>query len=208
MLVSACRDGDAMLLSMLLQRCPLAPGVTADRQRLVDDALGCIDSARLLAPLMESALLHQDMETFHALGARPASLPFFRQHGRWLLEQACCGDNLPVAAFLLQRDEIRQGPDPTGTTLLHVAAASDSVGMIALLLRHGHGVDQVNQLGETALHAACREGQDKSVAQLLLAGANAGVATLAGETAVELAQTNCSSETIALLGRHAVRTEA
>lgn len=203
LLMDACRDGDAMLLSMLLQRCPLAPGMTANRQRLIGYALGHGNSAELLARLTESAQLHQDMATFHALGADAASLPFLRQHGRALLEQACIGDSTQVAAYLLERNEIHQGPDTFGTTLLHLAAGSDSVGLIALLLRQGHEVDRKDHLGETALHAACREGQDAAVAQLLLAGAKTGITNVAGETALDLARANCSSETIALLGRQA-----
>jgi hypothetical protein len=200
MLADACRDGDAVLLRMLLQRCPLAPGMIGDRQRLLGFALASGHSAELLLALTDSALLHRDVETFRALGAEAAGLLFLRQHGRGFLEQACIGDRAELVACLLSMKAIDHGPDASGDTLLHLAAASGSVTTIALLLQNGHAIDQINRAGETALHAACREGQAASVPALLDAGATVGIANAAGETALDLAERECPADTVALMG--------
>lgn len=203
MLADACRDGDTVLLRMLLQRCPLVPGMTADRRRLLGFALGSGNSAELLMALTDSALLHQDVETFRTLGADAAGLPFLRQHGRRFLEQACIGDRAELAACLLAMEAIDHGPDASGDTLLHLAAALGSVNTIALLLQHGHAVDQINRAGETALHAACRDGQAASVPVLLDAGATVGIVDAVGETALDLAKRECPADTVTLMGtRH------
>jgi hypothetical protein len=200
-LVKACREGDVMLLDMLLQRFGLASVSQAGREQLAHLALGRENGSELLSRLLDNALLHGDVAMFRTAWNLTGGQRFIQMHGRLLLEQACLGNRLKVAQYLLQTLDITKDPEAHGDTPLHLTASGDSRDVLEWLLTMQPALDQVNKQGDTALHIACRMGHEDIARQLLAAGAATGIRNTGGETALDVAQGECSADTIALLGQ-------
>lgn len=200
-LAEACREGDVMLLDMLLQRFGLASDSQADRQQLARLALDRKDGSQLLSRLLDNALLHGDVTMFNAAWSVTGGRQFIRMHGSLLLDRACLGNRLKLAQFLLPKVNLDKGPDANGDTLLHLAASGDSQDVLAWLLTMQPALDQVNKDGDTALHIACRAGHEQIALKLVAAGASTGMRNTRGETAMDIAQAEGTADTIALLSQ-------
>lgn len=204
-LADACREGDAILLDMLLQRFGIASASQADRLQLARLALECGNGSALLGRLLEHALLHGDVAMFRAAWSHADGREYVHAHGRLLLDRACMGNQVKVARYLLRRVEIDTGPDAHGDTPLHLAASSGSEDVVTLLLQMKHTIHQTNKAGNTALHVACRAGQDRIARQLAAAGAATDIRNGLGQTALDIAEAECSADTVALLGQASLR---
>lgn len=202
-LAEACRNGDLLLLDMLLQRFGLGSASKADRPLLARLALEPENHTTLLGRLLDNALLHGDVAMFRAAWAQPVGQAFIREHGRLLLEQACMANQAKVARYLLRKVPVDMELNSSGETPLHLAASSGSQDVLALLLRLKPALDQPDKAGNTALHVACQAGQDQVAQQLVAAGAATQCRNAMGKTAREIAKEECSAATVAFLDQAA-----
>ena len=202
-LAEACRNGDLLLLDMLLQRFGLGSASKADRPLLARLALEPENHTTLLGRLLDNALLHGDVAMFRAAWAQPVGQAFIREHGRLLLEQACMANQAKVARYLLRKVPIDMELNSSGETPLHLVALSGSQDVLALLLRLKPALDQPDKAGNTALHVTCQAGQDQVAQQLVAASAATQCRNAMGKTAREIAKEECSAATVALLDQAA-----